>query len=45
MCVCVTNGENNDAHKFQYFPNIFKVKVVEWFVRFETTNPTTWLTI
>jgi hypothetical protein len=35
--LCVTNGENIPDNKLQYFPNLLKGKVVNWFTRFETT--------
>ncbi len=34
--VCMTNGENIDDHKLQYFPNSFRGRVVNWFGRYET---------
>jgi hypothetical protein len=37
----VTNGKNIHNHKLQYFPNLLKRKVVDCFVRFEITRPTT----
>ncbi len=43
---CVTNGENIDLHKLQYFPYILRGRVVSLFVWFETTNlVATWLVV
>ncbi len=36
--VCVTNGEDIDAHKLQYFLIILQRKSVSWFTQYETTN-------
>jgi hypothetical protein len=36
--VCVMNGEDNDAHKLQYFPTTLQGKNANWFTYFETTN-------
>jgi len=39
--VCVTNGENIEAHKLQYFPNTLKSRrTINWFAHYEITNPT-----
>jgi hypothetical protein len=38
--ICATNGEDNYAHKLQYFPTKLWGKNVNWFTHFETTNPT-----
>jgi hypothetical protein len=41
--VCVTNGENTEDHKLQYFPNSLRGKATDWFARFEITQlATTW---
>ncbi len=38
--MCMTNGENTNDHKLQYFPNSLKGRTVDWFKRYETTHPT-----
>jgi len=39
--VCVTNGENIEAHKLQYFPNTLKSRrIINWFAHYEITNLT-----
>jgi hypothetical protein len=41
--VCVTNGEDIDDHKLQYFPNSLKGRTIDWFATYETTHLTaTW---
>jgi len=41
--LCVTNEENMDDHKLQYFLNSFKRKAADWFSRYETIHPVaTW---
>ncbi len=41
--VCVTNDEDIDAHKLQYFPTTLQGKCANWFTRYETVNlATTW---
>jgi hypothetical protein len=41
--VCVTNGMNTKDHKLQYFPNLLRGKVIDWFARFEIAQPlATW---
>jgi hypothetical protein len=41
--VCVTNGEDTNNHKLQYFPNSLRGRAVDWFARYETTHPVaTW---
>ncbi len=41
--VCVTNGEDTNYHKLQYFPNSSRGKVTDWFGRYEIAHPTmTW---
>ncbi len=37
--VCVTNGEDIDAHELQYFPTTLWGKNASWFIYYETTNP------
>jgi hypothetical protein len=32
----VTNGEDMDDHKLQYFPNSLRGKSIDWFVRYKT---------
>jgi hypothetical protein len=32
--VCVTNGEDIDAHKLQYFPTTLRGKNSSWFTHF-----------
>jgi hypothetical protein len=39
--VCVTNGEDIDPHKLQYFPNSLKGKIANWFGKYETAHSTT----
>jgi len=39
--VYVTNGENINAHKLQYFPNSLKGKTINWFAHYEITHLTT----
>jgi len=36
--ICVTNGEDIDAHKLQYFPTQLRRKNASWFTHYETTN-------
>ncbi len=38
--VCVTNGENTNDHKLQYFPNSLRGKTIDWFAMYETIHPT-----
>jgi hypothetical protein len=41
--VCVTNGEDTNAHKLQYFPTTLRGKNVSLFTHYETTNlATSW---
>jgi hypothetical protein len=41
--ICVTNGEDTDDHKLQYFPNSLIRKTIDWFARYERTHlVTTW---
>jgi len=41
--VCVTNGEDTNCHKLQYFSNSPRGKVADWFGRYEIAHPTmTW---
>jgi hypothetical protein len=41
--ICVTNGNNIEDHKLQYFPNSLKGKVDNWFAKFEIARlATTW---
>jgi hypothetical protein len=43
--VCVTNGEDTNNHKLQYFPNFnyLRGKVVNWFAKYKMTHPVaTW---
>jgi len=41
--VCVTNEENMDDHKVQYFFNSFKRKATDWFFKYEMIHPmATW---
>jgi len=41
MKACVTNGENIDYHKIQYFPNSLRGRIVDWFGKYETVYLTT----
>jgi hypothetical protein len=36
--VCVTNGEDIDDHKLQYFPNFLRGKIVDRFTMYETAH-------
>jgi hypothetical protein len=36
----MTNGENNDDHKLQYFPNSLRGRTIDWFRRYEIVHPT-----
>ncbi len=36
--VCVTNSENNNLNKLQYFLDNLQGKTNDWFAHFETTN-------
>ncbi len=39
----MTNGEDINDHKLQYFPNFLRGKATYWFARYETTHlMTTW---
>jgi hypothetical protein len=41
--VCVTNGEDTNDHKLQYFPSSFKGRVTDWFAKYEIAHlATTW---
>jgi hypothetical protein len=41
--VCVTNGEDIDDHKLQYFPNSLRGRTTDWFARYEMAHPAvTW---
>jgi hypothetical protein len=41
--VFVSNGEDIDDHKLQYFPNFFKGRAINWFARYEIIHlATTW---
>jgi hypothetical protein len=43
MKVCVTNGEDTNRHKLQYFPNSLKGRTADWFGRYEIAQPiATW---
>lgn len=41
--VCITNGKNTNAHKLQYFQNTLKRQTMDWFIKYDTTNPRTTL--
>jgi hypothetical protein len=34
----VTNGEDINDHKLQYFPNSLRGRATYWFARYETTH-------
>jgi hypothetical protein len=34
----VTNGEDINNHKLQYFPYSLRGRTVDWFVKYETTH-------
>jgi hypothetical protein len=39
----VTNGEDINDHKLQYFPNSLRGRSIDWFAKYETTHPiATW---
>ncbi len=41
--VFVSNGEDIDDHKLQYFPIFFRGRTINWFARYETIHlATTW---
>jgi hypothetical protein len=40
MKVCITNGENRNFHKLQYFLNSLKGRIVNWYGKYETVYPT-----
>ncbi len=37
----MTNGEDIDNHKLQYFPNSLRGRAIDWFAKYETTHLTT----
>jgi hypothetical protein len=37
--VCVTNGEDTNHHKLQYFPNSLRGRATNWFRKYETIHP------
>ncbi len=41
MKACVTNRENIDYHKIQYFPNSLRGRIVDWFGKYEIAYLTT----
>jgi hypothetical protein len=41
--ISVTNGENTNAHKLQFFLNSLTRRATNWFAKYETTHPmATW---
>jgi len=43
MKVCVSNGENTNHHKLQYFPNSLRGETTNWFGRFQIVHlASTW---
>ncbi len=44
--MCVTNGENINDHKLQYFPNSLRGRAADWIGNYETTHPiVTWVKV